>query len=78
MSVPWYRRRREKGMKRRSIVEEGLKSLLTNLLDTQDSPGDEEEGKNVYQLQYSIVVYNATDWKCKQSGLSWAILEIAS
>jgi len=25
-------------------VEEGLKSLLTNLLDTQDSPRDEEEG----------------------------------
>ena len=44
MSVPWYRRRREKGMRRRSIVEEGLKSLVTNMFDSKDDSIDGDEG----------------------------------
>ena len=45
MSVPWYRKRRDKGMRKRSIVEEGLKELMTNMFDSQDSNIDLGQGK---------------------------------
>ena len=45
MSVPWYRKRRDKGMRKRSIVEEGLKKLMTNMFDSQDSNIDLGQGK---------------------------------
>ena len=45
MSVPWYRKRRDKGMRKRSMVEEGLKKILTNVFDSQDNNLDAEEGR---------------------------------
>ena len=41
MSVPWYRRRRDKGRKKRSVVEDGLKKLVKNMFDQEETTGEE-------------------------------------
>ena len=37
MSLPWYKRRREKGLKKRSVVEDGLKKLVKNMFESDDN-----------------------------------------
>ena len=50
--MPWYRKRRDKGQRKRSIVEEGLKQVLTSMFDSQDGSSDTGEGKK-YQIMSS-------------------------
>ena len=54
MSVPWYKRRREKGARKRSVVEDGLKKILTNMFDSEYGEGNIIKIYRLYVRQKGI------------------------